>query len=429
MLTAAVLGALVASTFASPLGFSPADPVSLFKRISSGCSTAGTASCSSQSSSVPDTCCTEYPGGILLQTQFWDTLPSTGPTNSWTIHGLWPDNCNGTYAKNCDSSRDYTDIAALLTAQGASDTLAFMQEYWLNSYGTSEKLWEHEWATHGTCMSTLETSCLPAGSAKGAEAVAFYQTVVKLFKTLPTYTWLANAGITPSSSKTYTLTAINAALVAGSGGFTPRLGCTRSGTLTSISWYFHLKGSVIDGMFVPMNSPKAGTSCSGSAIKYALKTGSPAASTTSTTKTGTTSTSAPSSTSPASSIPTKATINASTGTGGLLSAGTLSTQTPATYTLSGTASSFTLTSSKGRCGIVSAAFTCGSGVTASSFSAVTSGSSLLLAYNGSTGWTSSGILSGSTVEVVHPGGSLADAYLSVEQAAFQHTLFELHLLS
>ncbi|KZP25290.1 ribonuclease T2 [Athelia psychrophila] len=399
MLAAAVLSALVASAFASPLGFSSADPVSLFKRISSGCSTSGAASCSS--SSVSDTCCTEYPGGLLLQTQFWDTNPSTGPTNSWTIHGLWPDNCNGTYEENCDSSRDYTGIAALLTAQGASDTLAFMQEYWLNDDGTSEELWEHEWATHGTCMSTLETACLPSGSAKGAEAVAFYQTVVKLFKTLPTYTWLANAGIVPSSSKTYTLTAINAALVAGSGGFTPQLGCT-SGSLSSISWYYHLKGSVIDGTFVSINSPEAGT-CSGSAIKYALKTGSAASSTTgptSTTKTTSTSTS-PSSTAPAGSIPTKATITASTGTGGLLSAGTWSTQTLATYTLSGTASSFTLTSSKGSCGIM--------GLTNACFK-VTSGSNLLLAYSGSTSWTSSAIPSGSTVEVVQSGSSLAEDY-------------------
>ncbi len=36
-----------------------------------------------------NTCCFNYPGGDLLQTQFWDTNPSTGPADSWTIHGLW----------------------------------------------------------------------------------------------------------------------------------------------------------------------------------------------------------------------------------------------------------------------------------------------------------------------------------------------------
>ena len=38
---------------------------------------------------VPNTCCFNYPGGELLQTQFWDTDPATGPANHWTIHGLW----------------------------------------------------------------------------------------------------------------------------------------------------------------------------------------------------------------------------------------------------------------------------------------------------------------------------------------------------
>lgn len=34
-------------------------------------------------------CCFNSPGGSLLQTQFWDYDPSDGPTDSWTIHGLW----------------------------------------------------------------------------------------------------------------------------------------------------------------------------------------------------------------------------------------------------------------------------------------------------------------------------------------------------
>jgi len=36
-----------------------------------------------------DTCCFNYPGGQMLQTQFWDVDPPVGPDNSWTIHGLW----------------------------------------------------------------------------------------------------------------------------------------------------------------------------------------------------------------------------------------------------------------------------------------------------------------------------------------------------
>jgi hypothetical protein len=38
---------------------------------------------------APDSCCFIYPGGQLLQTQFWDTSPAVGPEDSWTLHGLW----------------------------------------------------------------------------------------------------------------------------------------------------------------------------------------------------------------------------------------------------------------------------------------------------------------------------------------------------
>ena len=39
-----------------------------------------------------DTCCVETYGGLLLQTQFWDTWADKPiPENTWTLHGLWPD--------------------------------------------------------------------------------------------------------------------------------------------------------------------------------------------------------------------------------------------------------------------------------------------------------------------------------------------------
>jgi len=237
--------------------------------ISSGCSTTGPLSCSSNAAG---TCCFEAPGGLILQTQFWDTDPETGPTDSFTIHGLWPDNCDGTFEEDCDPSRDYTDISTLLTEQGATTTLDFMNDFWLNDPddGSNEELWEHEWATHGTCYSTLQVDCLPSGSPKGAEAVAFFEQVVTLFQTLPTYTWFTNQGITPSSSTTHTYAALAAALEAESGGFAPQLECDGS-DLSEVYWYFNLRGSVIDGDFEMITSPFTG-SCPESGIKWLPKT-------------------------------------------------------------------------------------------------------------------------------------------------------------
>lgn len=382
-----LVGSLAASVAASTLGSS------LTKRISSGCGTSGQASCHNTTRQT-DLCCFESPGGLLLQTQFWDTNPSTGPTDSWTIHGLWPDNCDGTFEENCDSSRAYTNIAGLLTAQGASDTLAFMQTNWVDINGQNEQFWEHEWSTHGTCYSTLEPSCLPSGSAKGAEAVAFFNTVVKLFKTLPTFSFLSAAGITPSSTKTYTLSSVIAAIKAAT-GVTPQLSCS-SGSLNQIFYYYSLQGSVIDGKFNLIDAPSTG-SCP-STIKYTPKTGSSSGGSGTTTTGGSTPTST--------GFPSKAHLQAST-TGGLLTAGTWSVQTPATYTLSGSASGFTMSTSKGNCAVSSGSLTCGSGVSASTFTAVSSGGSLLLASGGSTAFTSDATPSGSTQQTVFTGSSHA----------------------
>ncbi|KAI0361063.1 RNase Gf29 [Trametes cingulata] len=393
-----ILGALAGSAFATG-STSGVEYEDLFKRISSGCSTTGPASCQNTTEQI-DLCCFEAPGGNVLQTQLWDTNPPTGPTNSWTIHGLWPDHCDGTFNENCDPSRYYTDLTGLLAAQGANDTLAFMQEFWVDIHGQNEQFWEHEWNTHGTCYSTLNPSCLPPDSPKGAEAVAFFQTVVNLFKTLPTYDFLAQGGITPSTSKTYTLSALTDALKAAA-GVTPVLNCG-GGTLTSIEWYFNVKGSIIDGEFIPIDAPSKG-SCPSTGIKYPPKTSG------TTTSTSTSASSSTTATGVSGSLPSKATIQASS-TGGLLSGGTWSTQTLATYHFTGTTASFTMSTSKGNCGVSDGKLTCGSGVSPSTFSAVTSGGNLLLAFSGSTAFSSDSTPSGSDQEAVFAGSSHSNQY-------------------
>ena len=79
-------------------------------------------------------------------------------------------------------------------------------EVWPAIKYTSPQLtaFQHEWQTHGTCYNTLQPSCLPSGSPRGAEAVAYFGRIVELFQRLPTYEWLASAGITPST-RTYDL--------------------------------------------------------------------------------------------------------------------------------------------------------------------------------------------------------------------------------
>lgn len=130
-----------------------------------------------------DACCTESPGGLVLLTQFWD---NKGPANSWTIHGLWPDNCDGTFESNCDSARNYPDPAQLLEAAGKTEVLAYMRQSW-KGLKTDEELWEHEWNKHGTCMSTLEPECYGEKYEEGTEAVEYFEQTVALHKALDTH--------------------------------------------------------------------------------------------------------------------------------------------------------------------------------------------------------------------------------------------------
>lgn len=212
------------------------------------CSGDAVTSCSSgaDSSSV-SACCVNKPGGQFLQTQFWDTDPVTGPDNSWTIHGLWPDHCDGGYDEGCDSSREYSDLTSILEENGKSDLADFMKEYWQSNNGSPESLWEHEWSTHGTCVSTLEPDCY-SDYKEGKEAADYFQIVVDLFKKLDTYTALKDAGITPSSSKTYTSAEIESALKKVTGKDVV-ISCSNS-ELYQVYYGFFANGSLIDADFV-----------------------------------------------------------------------------------------------------------------------------------------------------------------------------------
>ncbi|KAF4487993.1 ribonuclease T2 family [Fusarium agapanthi] len=216
---------------------------------------------------VEDTCCF-IPAGQLLQTQFWDSDPVAGPHDSWTIHGLWPDYCDGTYPQFCDKSREYTNIKDLVTKFLGKKTVSYMDKYWVSQDGNDESLWEHEFSKHGTCISTLEPSCY-TNYETGAEAADYVKKTISLFKTLPTYKWLAEAGIKPSKTKTYTADEIVDAL-AEHHGARVTIGCS-NGSLSEVWYHFNVKGSLQDGQFVSTEPDGSKSSCPDRGIKYAPK--------------------------------------------------------------------------------------------------------------------------------------------------------------
>ncbi|KIX02143.1 uncharacterized protein Z518_08082 [Rhinocladiella mackenziei CBS 650.93] len=252
-----------------------------------------------------DTCCTETFGGLLLSTQFWSTwtgLESKGqklPPNTWTLHGLWPDFCNGSYTQYCDLSRQYDpvpspnttnglpngtfvppytgpNIGTFLKPFGRYDLLDWMNTYWINQGAPNSDFWAHEFSKHATCFSTFDIPCYGPEYVEHEDVVDFFETTIMYYKRLPTWEWLNEADIVPSNKTTYSLSEIQSAL-AKKYGATPYIGCsgaryntTEAGegsddggrTVLSEVWYYsHVVGRPQEGNSIPVNATTPNTSC------------------------------------------------------------------------------------------------------------------------------------------------------------------------
>ncbi len=159
-----------------------------------------------------------------------------------------------------------------------------MQTYWKDYYGADPDLWEHEWGNlltsamtkeclpsgkHGTCISTLEPACF-SNYVPQQEVIAYFNRTVELFKTLPTHKWLAEAGIIPSMTETYTASEILTALNDRAGAL-PTISC-KYGQLNEVWYYFNFLGSLLDGKFIPSDPDGAKSTCPPFGIRYLPKT-------------------------------------------------------------------------------------------------------------------------------------------------------------
>ncbi|KAK3370533.1 ribonuclease T2 family protein [Podospora didyma] len=277
--------ALAASLLADPFGSSKC----LLSKPELSCSAAA------QPGGLVDSCCVETFGGLVLSTQFWDTytgLEDKGqllPRKSWTLHGLWPDFCNGSWTQYCDLNRQYDPHPSPNTTTGTPsgvtvpsyqgptvDTflksiglpgrvmLAWMSKYWIAQGQENTELWAHEFSKHGTCYSTFAPSCFSAKALeKHTDLLTYYGVAAEYFTRLPTYDWLAAKTIKPSNSTQYTLSVIQSTLAARHGAL-PFIGCsgpryneTTAGkgsldngktVLTELWYYYHVYGQVQAGM-------------------------------------------------------------------------------------------------------------------------------------------------------------------------------------
>ncbi|KAI0814331.1 ribonuclease Trv [Xylaria sp. FL0064] len=226
-------------------GVAPYDPLT----GAPSCPLDGPVSCKNQSAA--DSCCFIYPGGRLLLTQFWDEETHVdGGEEDWTLHGLWPDLCDGSYDQYCGMTPRFNNITAVLEHYDQGELIDHMNRYWLASYGTNEHLWAHEYNKHATCINTLAPSCYGEAYTPGLEVVDYFVRAFGLFRTLDTYYALERFGIEPDLHKTYELADIVDALEQYSGSRVI-LKCSRHGVLHEVWYVWFVKGSLQSGEFVP----------------------------------------------------------------------------------------------------------------------------------------------------------------------------------
>ncbi|MCJ1304046.1 ribonuclease T2-like [Hypocenomyce scalaris] len=356
-----------------------------------------------------NTCCFNAPGGLLLQTQFWDSDPATGPVDHWTVHGLWPDHCDGTFSQYCDESRQYTNITAILQSFGAIDLLAYMDTYWKDQGGADESFWEHEWGKHGTCISTLDPDCYTNYTPQ-EEVVDFFNKTVQLFQGLDSYSYLAAAGILPSSTQIYTSAEIQAALSAPR-GVAVTISCSGN-ALDEIWYYYNVAGSVQTGQFEPAAPDGPKSTCPATGVQYLPKNMSSTPSPTSVMPSSVNPTSIPTSTTPSEPFQGSGYLEVQTGgqsQGCIISPGTWYIGgTCATFIAAASGDGFTLTSSKGNCAIINEVLSCASSIaTPDTFSSLNAE----LAVGGSPSFYANGVPSGSTQQTVST--SMASTSLTI----------------
>lgn len=109
-----------------------------------------------------------------------EQCPSYYLSENFNIHGLWPNNKDGTWPSYCNSHYDFSVN---------SQTKAELENYWKSYNGNPTPFWQHEWTKHGTCVT-------PA-----VDPDTYFQTTVSLFKNLDLLNTLKNNGVTPDDNK------------------------------------------------------------------------------------------------------------------------------------------------------------------------------------------------------------------------------------
>ncbi|KAI8081682.1 ribonuclease T2-like protein [Halteromyces radiatus] len=193
-------------------------------------------SCHWNGSKVDGCCSPQY--GLVVFTLQW--VPGYGPSDEFTIHGIWPDTCNGGRAprKGCDATRRTNNIGPIIKSINPS-LYQNISRLWPSYKGDNNWFWSHEWNTHGSCVTTLRPNCYGEKYTKYQDVNDYFQKAIDLQQDYDIYGVLNVAGVFPG--RTYNLENMHSVLQKEF-GHPVKIDCNRSGQLKEISLFFYVQG-------------------------------------------------------------------------------------------------------------------------------------------------------------------------------------------
>lgn len=218
-------------------------------------------------------CCYENPGGVIIQAQSWGYNPAVGSSDTFTLNGILPAKCDGTFQEFCNSlltvnEKDLKEM--IITQYGDQGLYDEMSSFWKSPTGSGELLWAEEFNKHGSCISTLRPVCYSSNYESNENIYDYFRINIAMYQKYPTYQELGNAGIVPSTSKTYTMDEISSALSSVNNGHSVYLGCDENNALVEVRYYTHFVGPLIFQEYQPIDS-LAQYTCPTSGIKFLPK--------------------------------------------------------------------------------------------------------------------------------------------------------------
>lgn len=222
---------------------------------------------------LDNSCCFEYPRGLIVLAQSWNYKTGTGPDDAFTLHGLWPEDCNGTFTGYCDNDIEVPadNITNILRNQyGDSGLVNDMDVFWKNPDGADEDFWAAQFNKHGSCITTLHQDCYGPALKPNENIYDYFKIAYNLYNSLPTFSYLNASGIVPSETATYTSEQISRVLTAYNRGKTVYFGCDEDNVLTDVHYHHHVNGPLIYESLVKVNAT-ATPNCPATGIKFLPK--------------------------------------------------------------------------------------------------------------------------------------------------------------